>query len=70
MPEQTVPIVSPCIKVCVVDPLSSLCIGCGRTMQEIGGWMGMSPERRAAIMATLPDRLSRLRATRPDAFPD
>ena len=27
------PIVStPCVKVCVIDPLSDLCIGCGRTV--------------------------------------
>lgn len=64
------PVPTPCIKVCVVDPLSSLCIGCGRTMQEIGGWLGYGPERRAAIMAALPERLARLRAQNPDAFSD
>ncbi|MGU3493793.1 DUF1289 domain-containing protein [Xanthobacteraceae bacterium A53D] len=69
MPERPA-ITSPCVKICIVDPLSSLCIGCGRTLQEIGGWIGLSEERRAAIMAALPDRLARLKAQRPDAFPD
>ncbi len=61
---------SPCIKVCVVDPMSSLCIGCGRSMQEIGGWIGYSPQRRATVLAALPERLARLRAHNPDAFLD
>ncbi|MEM8647051.1 MAG: DUF1289 domain-containing protein, partial [Pseudomonadota bacterium] len=29
---------SPCIKICVVDPETDLCIGCGRTKAEIAGW--------------------------------
>jgi predicted Fe-S protein YdhL (DUF1289 family) len=51
---------SPCNKVCVVDPTSALCIGCGRSLAEIGGWLGFSPEERARIMAELPQRLSTL----------
>ncbi|WP_341990165.1 DUF1289 domain-containing protein [Azorhizobium sp. AG788] len=70
MPESPVPIPSPCIKVCVVDPISSLCIGCGRSLQEIGGWVGFSAQRRDAVMAALPERLARLRAQNPDAFAD
>ncbi len=68
MAEPDMPIDTPCIRVCVVDPLSGLCIGCGRTLQEIGAWTGMSPQRRSAVMATLPGRLERLRRERPDAF--
>ena len=59
---------SPCIKVCVVEPLSGLCIGCGRTLREIGGWASFSPDARERIMAILPDRLARLKETAPDAF--
>ena len=59
---------SPCIKLCVVEPLSGLCIGCGRTLREIGGWASFSPDARDRIMAVLPDRLVRLRQTAPDAF--
>ena len=29
---------SPCVKICVIDPLSALCIGCGRTGDEIARW--------------------------------
>ena len=31
---------TPCIKICVVDPLSGLCIGCGRTVAEISALAG------------------------------
>jgi len=48
---------SPCIKVCVMDPANGLCSGCGRTLDEIARWGGMSEAERAAIMATLPQRL-------------
>ncbi|QTL02438.1 DUF1289 domain-containing protein [Aquabacter sp. L1I39] len=61
---------TPCIKVCVVDPASGLCIGCGRTLQEIGAWAGLSPQRRKAVMAALPGRLEWLRRERPAAFED
>lgn len=64
------PIKTPCVKVCVVDPLSSLCIGCGRSLQEIGGWLSMSPARREGIISALPARLKALRARGVDRIPD
>lgn len=51
---------SPCSKICVVDPASALCIGCGRTIAEIGGWIGFTPDERRRIMAELPGRLAAL----------
>ncbi|MDE1570347.1 DUF1289 domain-containing protein [Aquabacter sp. P-9] len=59
---------TPCIRVCVVDPVSGLCIGCGRTLQEIGAWAGLSAQRRKDVMTALPGRLAWLRRERPDAF--
>ena len=61
---------TPCVKLCVIEPMSSLCLGCGRSLREIGAWSGLSPQMRDAVMAELPARLERLRATTPDAFPD
>ena len=57
---------SPCTKVCVLDPVTGLCIGCGRTGAEIGHWLGLSVEQRKTIMASLPERLQSMtsRATR------
>ncbi|WNJ88800.1 DUF1289 domain-containing protein [Bosea sp. 685] len=48
---------SPCIKVCVIDPASKLCQGCGRTLREIAQWAGMSEAQRMAVMALLPERM-------------
>ena len=48
---------TPCIKVCVVDPLSGLCIGCGRTIAEISLWPEMSEDERRAVMSGLPERM-------------
>jgi predicted Fe-S protein YdhL (DUF1289 family) len=48
------------VKICVVDPETGFCIGCGRTRAEIGGWLGMLPEQRRAVMADLPERVANL----------
>lgn len=53
-------IATPCIKVCIVDGASSLCLGCFRTLTEIGGWASLSDEQRAAVMAQLPERRARI----------
>jgi hypothetical protein len=50
------PIVSPCIKVCIIDPQSGLCRGCGRTLDEIGRWMSFTDTERNRIMTELPKR--------------
>ena len=48
---------SPCIKVCTYDPGTGLCLGCGRTLEEIGAWFSMSDDERRAVMEKLPARL-------------
>jgi predicted Fe-S protein YdhL (DUF1289 family) len=48
---------TPCIRVCILDPETGLCEGCGRTTDEITRWFRMSEEERLAIMATLTDRM-------------
>lgn len=58
------PIATPCVKVCVVDGASGLCLGCYRTLPEIGGWSALTDEERARIMAELPGRKDQL----PEAF--
>ena len=47
---------SPCIKICTLDARSGLCLGCGRTIDEIARWTAMSEAERARIMAELPAR--------------
>lgn len=48
---------TPCISLCLHDPASGLCRGCGRTLQEIEDWMDLGPEEQLRIMAELPERL-------------
>ena len=46
------PLVSPCVSVCTLDTTRAYCIGCLRTVKEIGAWRTMSvPEKRAVITA-------------------
>ena len=49
---------TPCIAVCIMDPRSSLCLGCGRTLPEIARWHRIENTERLAIMALLPERMA------------
>ncbi|WP_424940267.1 DUF1289 domain-containing protein [Aliiroseovarius sp. S253] len=53
-------IASPCVKICVVHPEARICTGCYRSIEEIGGWSGMTDAERAQIMDELPARKSSL----------
>ncbi|OWO93256.1 Fe-S oxidoreductase [Rhizobium esperanzae] len=54
---------TPCIHVCSMVPATGFCGGCGRTLQEIGGWMNYTDAERRGIMAQLPARLATAAAT-------
>ncbi len=54
------PIASPCVKICVVDGESGLCLGCCRTLAEVAGWTRFSDAERAEIMAGLAARRGRI----------
>jgi predicted Fe-S protein YdhL (DUF1289 family) len=49
---------SPCIAVCIIDPKTGLCLGCGRTLAEIARWPRMERAERLALMASLPQRMT------------
>jgi predicted Fe-S protein YdhL (DUF1289 family) len=49
---------TPCIAVCMMDPKTSLCLGCGRTLPEIARWHRMESAERHAVMALLPARMA------------
>lgn len=53
---------TPCVKLCVVDPVSGLCVGCGRTVAEISAWPAMSEAARLAVMAGLEGRRVAMRS--------
>lgn len=54
------PIKTPCIKVCVIDGTSGLCLGCFRSLPEVAGWARLSAEARDSLMAELPDRRAQI----------
>lgn len=56
------PIWSPCKKICLVDPAERICVGCFRTLDELGRWTLMTPEDRLAVKAELRGREERYRA--------
>lgn len=47
---------SPCTAVCQLDPKSGLCIGCLRTVEEIGAWSMASDAERLEMLGRLKDR--------------
>ena len=49
---------TPCIAVCIIDPRTGLCFGCGRTLPEIARWPKMERAERVALMALLPARMA------------
>ena len=49
---------TPCVKVCQMDPSRNLCLGCGRTLDEIARWGMMSETERERVLAELPGRSS------------
>jgi predicted Fe-S protein YdhL (DUF1289 family) len=50
---------TPCIKVCLLDPETGLCEGCGRSREEIARWLRYTEDERLRIMAELPARMRR-----------
>jgi uncharacterized protein len=48
---------TPCIAVCMIDPKTGLCFGCGRTLPEIARWGRMDRAERLAVMALLAARI-------------
>jgi predicted Fe-S protein YdhL (DUF1289 family) len=47
---------SPCNQVCTLDG-RDVCLGCGRTIEEIAAWATLPLAARIAILAALPGRL-------------
>lgn len=43
---------SPCVRLCTLDD-QDVCIGCGRTLEQITQWRTYNPGQRQAIMNQL-----------------
>ena len=49
---------TPCVKICTLDAGRRLCLGCGRTVEEIAQWSVLSAAQRRRIMDALAERLA------------
>lgn len=52
--------ISPCVNICIIDEPTRQCLGCGRTLQEIGGWSQMTDSERETVMKLLPQRMAQM----------
>jgi len=50
-------VMSPCKSICIMDSKSNLCLGCKRTIDEIGRWVIMDDAERRRILDELPTRV-------------
>lgn len=57
-------IASPCVKLCTIHPEAKICLGCYRTLEEIGTWSRLTPQARSDIMDDLPNRAPLLKKRR------
>jgi uncharacterized protein len=48
---------SPCTGTCTLDPVSKLCRGCARTIDEIMAWPAASAVQKTAILRDVSERL-------------
>lgn len=51
---------SPCTGTCTLDPLTRLCMGCARTIEEIMAWPNASAAQKHAILAAIGHRGQRV----------
>jgi predicted Fe-S protein YdhL (DUF1289 family) len=52
-PEQQTPVPSPCISLCKMSPVTGLCEGCLRTIDEIVAWGSASDDYKRAVWAEI-----------------
>ncbi|MCG2585267.1 DUF1289 domain-containing protein [Massilia sp. TS11] len=52
-PEDMRPVPSPCVDICQMDPVSGLCRGCYRTIDEIVAWGSASEDYKRAVWAEI-----------------
>lgn len=62
-------VASPCVSVCTMDRASGLCIGCLRTIKEIGAWRTMTMAEKRATVAACAERAKSIAARGRDGQP-
>jgi predicted Fe-S protein YdhL (DUF1289 family) len=58
---------SPCVNICTLDARSGICLGCGRTIDEIARWTAMTTAERARVIRELSTRLATTKSGQPKA---
>ena len=53
LPEQQTPVPSPCINVCKMSPVTGLCDGCLRTIDEIVAWSRADDDYKRTVWAEI-----------------
>ena len=51
---------SPCVNVCQMHPEKNYCVGCLRTIEEIGDWLEMRDEEKREVLARIERRRNAL----------
>ena len=49
-------IISPCVGICIIDPVTAYCRGCHRTLEEISEWLHYTDEEARAVLLQLEQR--------------
>ena len=55
-----VPVASPCIDVCAIDPRTGWCAGCLRTLDEIAAWGSLDNAAKRTVWKRLHERRATL----------
>ena len=50
------PVPSPCVNICKIDPYTSACHGCRRTLDEIAAWSALPDADKRWVWQQLPGR--------------
>ena len=56
MERNTEQVASPCVNICQLNPETGYCIGCMRTIDEIGDWLEMTNEEKRQVLNKLEKR--------------
>ena len=49
---------SPCVEICQLDPVSGMCLGCFRTMDEIASWIDLTNIEKQNVLLNAQKRKS------------
>lgn len=57
-------VTSPCVDRCRLDIAGEVCVGCGRSLQEIAGWLSSTADEKRAIVDRAAQRLQAINGSR------